>query len=307
MSRNFLPVPFAPYKGQFSGRPFNYYGKKGTIVLADIQWGTYQFAGLAPGDLNPDVSVQISLNAAAAQIVSINWTIQSVYIDNEGVDFPVYVYFPDTQFTVSAPPNSSGWYQVFSNARQGWVTALGVTNSSAGQRTKVFFTDIQMTPFLDVEIPSALQLWLGSTTIQRTNTTQPGLGTPALGDQKITQSLGLIAAATNFTIPAFGPFAAPSFLYLTQIQVSITGFLNDGAPGVGQHILSNDITGNVQVIDATGGSNDGTKLGNPAVIFDMHGQLRFPAQANWIVRNFGGLHILGGFLIWTFVFTINPK
>lgn len=174
--RNFLAIPFAPYNGAFSSRPFNAPSNvivdnagrvtrgKALMVTALVKWFTYTLAGSPLGTANPDFNVVVDLNAAAAQTVSQDWTISSVYIDNESVNFPVYVYFPSTQFAVSCPPNSSGWYQVFTFDRRAWVCALGMSDIAiAGQATtSVFFTDAEVNSYLDQEAPTAVKMALAS-------------------------------------------------------------------------------------------------------------------------------------------------
>ncbi|HEX3000474.1 MAG TPA: hypothetical protein VHR86_09600, partial [Armatimonadota bacterium] len=189
MARNFLSFPFAPYNGAYTSKPFNNGrgGQKGTLVAVDVVWSTYRANGGALGSANPNFCVTTNLNTAGPNTVSGTWTIQSVYIDNEGVDFPVYVYFPDSLFAISCPANAAGWYEVYTNARQTLICGVGISDSAiaAAQRTRLFFTDAIMVPSLDEERPSSVPLYLGSPLIQRTNSLLPGFGPPALGDQTV--------------------------------------------------------------------------------------------------------------------------
>lgn len=137
------------------------------MVLASILWPNYRVGTQPLGQNNPNFTININLNNASASTVSQFWMIQSVYIDNENCNFPVYVYFPDTQFTVSCPPNSSGWYQVFTIARNVLVTALGISDFDIqrGAKTGVFFTDAEMVPYLDQEEQTAVNMQLASPVI----------------------------------------------------------------------------------------------------------------------------------------------
>lgn len=223
MARNFLPFPFSPYKGPYTSKPFDT-GRgqqKGLMVAAEVIWNLYTANGGALGAANPNFNVIFDLNIAGPNSVGTTWIIQSVYIDNEGVDFPVYVYFTDTQFTVSCPANSAGWYQVFTNARKAFVCGIGITDNAIAnaQRTRVFFTDSGMVPSLDQEAPSAVSLWLGSTSIQRTNQLLPGFGPPALGDQTATD-LSDFSSLNPTGVSTLLPAQPSGFYYLTMIELT---------------------------------------------------------------------------------------
>lgn len=168
MARSFLQYPFAPYLGpQLSGKPFNARGYRGTIVLADIVWPSYT-VGLRPlGTANPDFTVNVNLQGVSSQVVNQQWLIRSVYVDNQNVNFPVYVYFPDTQYAVSCPANSAGWFRCFSLASAALIVAIGISDYDIlnDARTKVFFSDIELESYLDQEAPTAVQQGIASPTI----------------------------------------------------------------------------------------------------------------------------------------------
>lgn len=165
--RNFYPIPFAPYNDAFSSRQFNGPNGKGTMVEALVKWFTYTVAGQPLGTANPQLNVTVDLNSAASQTVNVNWVIRSVYIDNEGVNFPVYVFFPTTKFAISCPPNSSGWYQVFAADRRVWIIAEGIADVDIANQvvTNVFFTDAVVASYLDQEAPTAVSSKLNSPVI----------------------------------------------------------------------------------------------------------------------------------------------
>lgn len=302
MARNFLPIPFAPYAGLYSSKPFDTARgqPKGLMVQLDILWAAYLANGQALGNANPQFNVVANLNAAGPNSVSQSWTIQSVYIDNEDVDFPVYVYFTDTQFAVSCPANSAGWYQVFTAARQAFVVGIGISDSSiaAGQRTKVFFTDVAMVPSLDQEVQSALALWLGSSTIQRENALLSGVGTPALGDQLF----GLSTSFNNAVIPIPVLGGNPGqTLYITQYQLSTAGLL--GAPFQGNVILSNDIDGAVNSF----GVNIQANQNCFGILRDIRGNLRFNGAAHWTIQATDTAGSVTGAINVQFVFSIASQ
>lgn len=230
MARNFLSLPSAPYNGVYSSKAFNT-GRgqqKGEMVPVDILWGSYQANGASLGSANPNFAVAVNLNTAGPSTVSGTWTPQSVYIDNEGVDFPVYVYFPDTQFSVSAPANAAGWYEVYTLARQALVCGLGIDDNAVtqAQRTRVFFTDVAMVPSLDQEQQSAIDLWIGSDTIQRENLPLSGYGAPALGDQTFSGQITLLGNSV-INLASMTTTAKQS-LYVTEFKLYATGIIGTG-------------------------------------------------------------------------------
>lgn len=219
MSRNFLSFPFAPYQGTPSSKAFNN-GRgqlKGLMVGYSIIWATYKVGIQSLGSKVPNFTVNTNLNAAGPNSVSQGWTIESVYIDNEGVNFPVYVFFPSTGFAVSCPPNSSGWFQVFTIDRLALITAIGIPDIDIANlvQTNVFFTDAFMVPYLDQEQQTAVQFGLSSPLISlgtsgggisSINITQQG-SNYAGGALSITGGGGAGALAHG-TIDGFGRFTS---------------------------------------------------------------------------------------------------
>ena len=280
MARNFLAYPFAPYKGIYSSEAFNSQrGQKGLMVALDLLWAIYDVGGSPLGSANPNFAVSFNLNIAGPNSVAAQWYIQSVYIDNEGVDFPVYVYFLDTQFTVSCPPNSAGWYQVFTNGRQGIISAVGMTDTvvSQAQRTRLFFTDSVMVPSLDQELQSNLDIWLGSTSLHRTNGNFSGYASPVLGDNVIALPFSITGAQTNVS-PLSGN---PQNLFITQIQMSCAELINtSGADASASFGLFN----NVNIGYIAGGSID-LRVGRyyGGMLLDVRGNLPFLPNLNWFL------------------------
>jgi len=216
MARNFLNQPFAPYKGAYSAQPFNNArgNKKGELVVIDLLWALYLNAA-------GNFVVTTNLNVAGPNTVPGTWTIQSVYIDNEGVDFPCYIYFPDTQFTVSCPANSAGWYEVYTNSRAALIAGIGITLNALAQaqRTRLFFTDVPMVPSLDQEIQSALALNLASPNLPRFNINGANYNAPALGDQPILSTLNCTGIGSNvIALAAVGPGV---FYYITGLFATV--------------------------------------------------------------------------------------
>jgi hypothetical protein len=191
VARNFLAYPFSPYQGALSSKAFNdKRGQpKGLMVGLSIIWSLYRVGNQSLGTANPNFTVQANINAAGPNTVAQGWTIESVYIDNENVNFPVYVFFPSTGFAVSCPPNSGGWYQVFTLDRNALITGIGIPaiDIANNVRSNVFFTDAAMVPYLDQEQQTAVQFGLASPLITL------GSGGGGLG------SIGVVTSGSNFS------------------------------------------------------------------------------------------------------------
>lgn len=229
MARNFLPIPAKAYIGGFSSRAFTRSHGKGTMITASIPWFAYT---LTPGSF----AVTTNLQAAGPNLMPAGWQPQSCYIDNEGVDFPVYVFFPDTQFAISCPANSAGWYEVYTNGLLSIISGIGITQNAITtfQLTRLFFTDVEMTPYLDQEIQSAASLYLASTNLPRFQINGLNYNSPALGDQPITASLVCTGGSFNIALAAFGP---NTFYYVTGIFASAT--FGNTQPGVANSVKVN--------------------------------------------------------------------
>jgi hypothetical protein len=207
MARNFLQYPFAPYNGAYTSKAFNT-GRgqqKGEMVPIDILWGSYSFNGTPVGNAAlPNFAVAVNLNTAGPSSVSGTWTPQSVYIDNEGTNFPVYIYFPDTQFAVSCPADAAGWYEIYTLARQALIIGLGVTSAAVtqGQRTRCFFTDVVMVPSLDQENQTIIpQLLATPNPLRGSSIVNTKYGVPALGDTLTNCAVAAVGGETTL-LPA---------------------------------------------------------------------------------------------------------
>lgn len=257
MARNFFPYPFAPYNGAYSALPVNdgRGNQKGEAVALDIVWASYAANGQALGAANPNYSVLFSLNTAGPNTVSGTWTVQSVYIDNEGVDFSVYIYFSDTKQAVSCPANSAGWYPVLTNQRQGLISGVGIPTKSitGNQLTRIFFTDVFMVPSLDQEIQSTVDLWLASSNISKgTGIVNTNYGAPALGDQTVNY---LDDMSTPFSRTILGSPSAAGFVYITGITVNFIGVKTDGVVNLTAAAMTGSQSGQFYTFYVLGNAN----------------------------------------------------
>ena len=301
MARDFLSLPSAPYKGSLGTLPIDRSGKKGTMLRCNIKWSDY-----GAGAAVPNLCVVCDVNASGPNSAPQQLFIQSVYIDNLGVDFPVYVYFSDTQFPVACPPNTGGWFSVFTNQRRGMVCATGVSNNSRNQITKVFFANVDMVPYIDQESPSFIPNYIGSLTSihDPSISLSPGFGPPALGDQTYSSGVDIATPGTIVRYFGFGPYVFPNNLYVTQLQGRISGAKSAVAGGWLAHcILNNDLGFTVVDFFLSGGDT----LALPQICYDLHGNLRYNGQLNWFLTVASSSNVGSGTFELSSVFSVNPK
>lgn len=162
-----FPYPSAAYNEQLNSRSYNIGNSKSLSIIANIKWYTYSIAGVMLGNSVPNFGVVVDMNSAQTNTVKLGWQCNSIYIDNTGNNFPVYVQFPDTNYTVPCQPNTSGWFPVITSARTAQVFALGMTTNdiTALASTLIFFSDETRIPYLDPEQQTALEYGIASPTI----------------------------------------------------------------------------------------------------------------------------------------------
>lgn len=159
MSINFSPYPYAAYQGPLVSKPYARFGQSGSIVSCSINWSQYG-VGLEPlGNLQPNFVVIVNFQASAT--VPQPFLVASCYVDNLGSDVPLYVYFPDTGYTITVAADSEGWFPVISNSPVAWIIALNLETGFL-PLTKVFFTDLYVPPYVNVSTPQSLGLELAS-------------------------------------------------------------------------------------------------------------------------------------------------
>lgn len=209
--RNFNAVPAKNYIGTPFVKPLSYGGIAGIGVPLVFNWVSYGASTLAP---NQTSIVDLRSKGVATKIIGI----RSLYIDNMGSDVPIYVYFPDTQYTVVCQPNSSGWYKVYTGELVFWVVGLGFLTGSAPS-TFIIATNLSVESAIDLEIQTSIALWKASATISRGTTIyNQNFGTPALGDQTIQYS------PTPWAIGVmqnnlWGTPLSSGFIYLTHVDI----------------------------------------------------------------------------------------
>lgn len=271
MARSFLGLPFANYRGQIAQLP-NTLCPGSTNAGIVIDWANY-----GVGTSIPAFAVNLDLTISLGTPGPVIPKIRSVYIDNYGSNSPVYVFFPDTGFTVAAQANDACWFPVITNNLKAQIVGL---NFIAGTqpKTRVFFTDAFVPPYSDLESELTFPQFLGSALIQRNSQVTPGFGSPALGDQAVSATLTATAAGFNVMLPAV---PAGGFYYLTHLKCWLVG----GTVGAGT------ATHNV-VFQGVGGGNiiasAAVAIPNGFVtngeIFHQQGNIRLDATVGYEFR-----------------------
>lgn len=160
MSIDFGGIPTFNYKGTPYARPMQVGPAGKYVVPLTFNWITY-----GASDNFQNIAVNIDLSGSTTQQPrQLLDQIKSVYIDNSGNPVPIYVFFPDTQFTAVAQPYSAGWYPVFTNFFKVLVVGLGFTTAQPAQ-TRVFLTNTVVAPYTDAALQTVLPYNLASLSI----------------------------------------------------------------------------------------------------------------------------------------------
>lgn len=286
MSRSFIGFPSQLYKLQLIALPAetsnNGFGNQSrlppTMVQAVFPWLTY-----GASSTKPNVSALVSnINAGAGSRQLLD-RIRSVRIDNLGVPVPVFVSFPDINYTVVAPPNSVVWDVVRTGQFNATVTVEGFTTATlnTSPTTTVYFCNFDVVPFIDQEVNSSQSQRLSTANIATQPFFQGNFGVPALGDVPLGFNFN-VNANTSFSISAnFDRTAA--FLYITEFAVFVTSPIIAGAAGFKGDITLLSITPGGETIFDIGISLIANATQQPGLLFRMPGQFKLDNTQTWII------------------------
>jgi hypothetical protein len=304
MSRVFIGFGQVPYIGQPFTNPIKLSGIAGVQCPLLFQWLSY-----GASTLTPNINVLVDIGNAACKAMD---QIRSVYIDNLGSDNPVYVYFPDTGYTIAAKPNSEGWYPAFTNAKQVWVIGEGFLTGDI-PTAFIILCNIPLPASVNTEIDQAVALWKASASITRGSTIyNANLGSPALGDQ-VVNYVFTFGTPGVFTSGLWGTPYPSGFLYINAIDFYLTG-----TTGANNNVASTNIivesTGVAGILfdlaysfEAESGSGLIRDPGAPRLVGPLSGfNLKLDATQTWqirvgsIVNNFNSTYNFNS------IFTSNP-
>ena len=303
MSRSFLGAGQVVYLGRPVIVTHDLFGRgddKGRAIKATLNWIAYN-ASTANSSINVDFNWENQ-----TQYLPLGWKCRSVYIDNTGSPVPIYVYFPDTQWTVTAEPFSSVVFPVLTNQRKAWIVGQGFVTGQIPQTT-IYFIEASIAPYTDVELPQVAALGKASPTITRGTTIfNSTFGAPALGDQTVQFVLPFGVGVMQDHI--FNSPLPSGFIYLTHVdfsahQVGISGnakfeFVMESTGSAG--ILYDLFIG----IDQNGLPN--VILTQPFKILNFNAMnLQLDATQDWRVRGVQQVNMTG-FLVVALCFTIQP-
>jgi hypothetical protein len=213
MARSFGTIVTTPYGLGLYSLPISLGVKKlvqPSMMAANIVWANYGAGGNKP-------NVGVNVNMGNQGVVNKLDRILSVYIDNTQSNSPVYVQFPDTDFTVSCGPNSEIFQAVITNLLEANIYGEGFT-AGVQPTTAVYFLNTLVNPSSNSELPVNYPQYLASPTVISPNPLFNGAyGNPALGD---------LVAFTGLNIGSQGALQilAPQpsgFYIITSMDVSI--------------------------------------------------------------------------------------
>lgn len=220
MSRVFVGFGQVPYIGTPFKQRANFGPRTINVVPLHFDWISYGASSATP-------NINVLVNCAGSQNAPLLQTITSIYIDNTNSNNPIYVFFSDTNYTITAEPNSAGWYPALTSKMQFWVIGEGFVTGQIPQ-TNIIVTDAPIMPFVDPELASAVNLEKASPTITRGGTIyNTNFSAPALGDQF---EQAVIGSGASTQTPIFGSPLASGFIYLTNIAISLLVIENPVAP-----------------------------------------------------------------------------
>lgn len=146
-------IRVVPYVGTPFAQPVQIGGIAARVAPIGINFLTY-----GANSANPNLGVSVSLFGGNVKLLS---SVKSVYIDNDNSNVPIYVTAMDTGFTVSAAPQTSGWYLIATNNYQFQVTGIGFSDNNQPQ-VAIFFCDQFIPPSVDPGLNLAIQFGLAS-------------------------------------------------------------------------------------------------------------------------------------------------
>lgn len=297
MALNLAGVQAVPYLGLYTSFPI---GDTYTARLVPlyIDWASY---GVGSGVTSAAVKANFVGNAPAEKLAQIS----AIYIDNLNSNVPVYVYFPDTRYTIAAQPQSTGWFPVITKQKEFVVYADGFT-SAPFPTTNIFAVDKFVPGFLDIAQQFTYPQYKASPVIQRgDNILTPGWAAPALGDQ--IQSIIVSPSATPagyVDVELFGGTAATAGKYVYLLAMDI------GSPWIAT------TSGVLRPSTQVHGSSSGllyqgvmvaTSVNNSYSLFRMSGmQLRLSGDETWNFSYYqAGTYNASSTINAAFVFTIS--
>lgn len=271
--RSFLGFGQVEYIGQPQPFPIKLGGIAGKHIPLLFQWLSYGASTSQP-NINVLVDVDTGLCKSFDQI-------RSVYIDNLGSPNPVYVFFPDSNYCISAKANSEGWYPALTNAKKVWVVGEGFLTGQIPQ-TAISLSNLPSIPAVNTEIDQSASLFLASPTIARgTSIYNTSLGSPALADQFFLSDL-LDVGTLGSIVPIWNTPYGNGFLYINSLFLNCPAF-GGPVPGLSSFTVSIESTGVAGVL-ATPSNESTNGVGFSSLNFFAGANIKLDATQSWQAR-----------------------
>lgn len=220
MSRSFLGIPINLFKGSYTSFPIKLCGQSGKVIPIPINWIDYGASSAFP-------SQNVVINLRGNATVKLLEHVRSVYIDNTGSTNPIYIFFPDTGYTVTAAPGAEVWAPCYTNGDNVWIIGQEFVTGFIPS-TLVMFTDVFVQPFTSVELVTAVELNIGSRAVQGFHLAPgPTYSPKALGD--ISQDYLVTCNGTDVALwatPLVPDGVNGAILYITHLEISASAISN---------------------------------------------------------------------------------
>lgn len=289
MARSFIGFGQQQYIGTPYSIPFDIYGKAGKAVPLNFNWISYGASSAVP-----NINVLLNVKFGQAPLLQ---RINSIYIDNTNSNVPIYIYFPDTGYTIVQAPNSEGWHVACTNSFSFWVIAEGFVTGQIPS-TVIIATDLPVQENTDYELQQQVALFRASQSITRGTTIySKNVGAPFLGDQIEVDNVSL-------TMPS-------TVAILRQTSTGIIGITGVVAKGI-QCSNVGGFAGCIVTINSAEGTplfswdftvTAGSGSAQDIDVFSLTGMnLILDATQHWQLNNTGA-NISNGFVQLTIIFT----
>lgn len=280
--RSFIGFGQKPYIGIPSTLPIKIGGVNAQSIPLNFNWISY-----GASSLTPNINVLVSIENPTCRALD---QIRSVYIDNLGSVNPVYINFPDTNYTVVAKPNSEGWYPVYSNSRVMWVIGEGFFTGSIPS-TFIILTNRAEVPAVNNEIDQAVALWRASPIITRgTSIYNTALGTPSLADQAFASAL-LDAATLGATVNLWNTPFGSGFLYIRSLVINFT--ITVANPATGGSLLIDILSTGAAGVLAQVQTYAFAGAGTPNLILWQDANVQLDATQTWRMQIITNSNVTG--------------
>jgi hypothetical protein len=153
VSINFAAIPAQSYIGTPFSYPIQLGRASGRCVPISINWLPYYAFNQSINQ-----AINVGLFGGSVQLLD---QVRSVYIDNLNSNVPIYIQCVDTGFTVTAAPNTAGFYPLMTNSYEFVIVAIGLIPTEL-PLTSIYFTNIYVPAYTDAAFVASIDYALAS-------------------------------------------------------------------------------------------------------------------------------------------------